>query len=280
MIQYATRSLTASALIVVLIIQTTACFTLIKSPMPLQSTKLQMSTIQADENPRLVGLAYQLDTGTRQSHSVAQNSAFVTGFFKGLSTRGAYSKLLTSLYFVYVAMEEAFDTTSEETVQNMEFVELRRVAAISEDMEYFYGAGWENKIVPSPAARKYVERVAEVARNEPKLLIAHQYTRYLGDLFGGQMMGGMASRSLNLDDGKGVSFYTFDKIDNNIDFITNWYKRLNELDLTDAEKEMIVDEANLVFQLNIDILEELEGSAFKAVWALTWKTFREKIGLA
>ena len=28
-----------------------------------------------------------------------------------------------------------------------------------------------------------------MAKESPHLLIAHQYTRYLGDLFGGQMMG-------------------------------------------------------------------------------------------
>eukprot|EP00586_Coscinodiscus_wailesii_P009903 CAMPEP_0172511654 /NCGR_PEP_ID=MMETSP1066-20121228/237973_1 /TAXON_ID=671091 /ORGANISM="Coscinodiscus wailesii, Strain CCMP2513" /LENGTH=82 /DNA_ID=CAMNT_0013291119 /DNA_START=339 /DNA_END=584 /DNA_ORIENTATION=- len=82
-------------------------------------------------------------------------------------------------------MEEAFDNTTEEAVRKMDFVALRRVNSISEDMEYFYGAEWKNKIATSHAAQKYIDRVVEVSRNEPKLLIAHQYTRYLGDLFGG-----------------------------------------------------------------------------------------------
>merc|ERR1712050_45776 len=44
-------------------------------------------------NPRKVGLALQLDDGTRKSHSMAQNTAFVTGFFKGLANRQAYGAL-------------------------------------------------------------------------------------------------------------------------------------------------------------------------------------------
>mmetsp|Transcript_927 Transcript_927/g.1420 ORF Transcript_927/g.1420 Transcript_927/m.1420 type:complete len:283 (-) Transcript_927:205-1053(-) len=246
---------------------------------------LRMSTtteeeVAVDVNPRKEGLALQLDDGTRKSHSIAQNSAFVKGFFKGLSNRDSYSKLLTSLYFVYVAMEEAFDATTEERVKQMDGnKELRRVDSARKDMEYFYGEGWEEKIKPSGATQRYVARIQEVARDNPKLLIGHQYTRYLGDLFGGQMMGGMATKSLGLSDGKGIDFYKFNDIDDSTDFITKWYTKLNALDLTDEEKAAIVDEANLIFALNIEILEELEGSAFKAVLKFVFKSFKEKVGL-
>ena len=72
----------------------------------------------------------------------------------------------------------------------------------------FYFAQWLSQIKLSPAAKVYVARVQEVAATKPYLLVAHQYTRYLGDLFGGQMMGGMASRSLDLANGDGTAFYT------------------------------------------------------------------------
>lgn len=93
-------------------------------------------------------------------------------------------------------------------------------------------------------------------------------------------MGGMATRSLNLSEGKGIEFYKFDDIEDTTDFITYWYRKLNSLDLTDEEKDAIVDEANLAFALNIEIFEELNGSAFKAVLTLVWSSFKEKMGLA
>jgi Heme oxygenase len=231
-------------------------------------------------NPRKEGLALMLDDGTRKSHSVAQNSAFVTGFFKGLSSRDSYAKLLTSLYFVYMAMEEAFDITTEGMVKKMDSHELRRIQALSDDMEYFYGSEWKSKIFPSMATQKYVKRVREVAQNYPRLLIAHQYTRYLGDLFGGQMMGSMANKSLDLSYGKGTAFYTFEGIENTGDFINEWYRQLNELDLSDGEKEDIVNEANLVFDLNIDILNEIEGSPWKTITSLVWKSLKEKLSIS
>jgi len=73
--------------------------------------------------------------------------------------------------------------------------------------------------------------------------------------------------------------YTFDEIDSASDFVSTWYRKLNALDLTEEEKEEIVDEANLVFDLNIEILQELEGSPFQAIFSFAWKSFREKVGL-
>merc|ERR1719420_2023710 len=145
-------------------------------------------------------------------------------------------------------------------------------------MEYYYGADWRAAVKPSRATAKYVARIEEVARDQPVLLIAHQYTRYLGDLFGGQMMGGMATKSLNLMEGKGIDFYSFDEIGDPKDFSTVWYTRLNELNLSEEEKSAIVEEANLVFALNIEILEELDGSAVRTMLSLVWNSFKERIG--
>lgn len=183
---------------------------------------------------------------------------------------------MTSLYFVYKAQEEAFDKADNENVKALDYNELRRVSSLEEDMQFFYGNDWKSKIKPSTGTKKYVARIEQIAKEQPELLIAHQYTRYLGDLFGGQMMGGMASKSLGLEPGQGTTFYQFDDIPDTTDFITQWYTNLNKLDLTQEQKNEIVDEANLVFALNIEILEELEGSPFKAMLMLAINSLKEK----
>jgi len=250
------------------------------TPLFMSTTQTETPPEDADTiNPRKAGLALMLDDGTRKSHSISQNTEFVSGFFKGLGTRESYGALLTSLYFVYSAMETSFDTIDLDVVNDLDDEELRRLGALEVDMEYFYGEGWQEKISLTPNAKRYVERVREIAEEKPYLLVAHQYTRYLGDLFGGRMMGGMAQRSLDLEVGKGVAFYTFDGIADVSDFITDWYTRLNKLVLTDAQKEEIVDEANLVFELNILLLEDLEGSPLTAMWSLAVNTFKEKLGI-
>ena len=248
-------------------------------------TSTQLFAVDVAVNPRKEGLALLLDDGTRKSHSVAQNTAFVTGFFKGLSTTDAYRTLLTSLYYVYRAMEtDALDGTTDMHVKSLDDPKLRRLAAVEQDMEFFYGTDWRGRIPPpSPATAAYVARIRHVAKDDskPYLLIGHQYTRYLGDLFGGQMMGGMARQSLELTDRRGTAFYEFDDIAGSTsDYISCWYTTLNGLDLTDTQRQEIVHEANEVFALNIALLDELEGSPFKAMWTLFTSSLKSKLGLS
>lgn len=230
--------------------------------------------------PRSTGLALQLDDGTRKSHSMAENTAFVTGFFKGMSNRSSFASLVNSLYYVYSAMEEAFENTDDERVKTLDKPELRRVSSLKLDMQFYYGDINSKNAPPTAATMAYVNRVKEVARTQPYLLVAHQYTRYLGDLFGGQMMGGMATRSLNLEQGQGIKFYEFDEIPDNKAFIENWYRDLNALDFTIEQKQAIIDEANLVFTLNIGLFEELDGSPLKAMFAIFISTLKSKLGLS
>ena len=143
-------------------------------------------------NPRLVGLAYALDTGTRKSHSMAQNTAFVEGFFKGISTPDAYRQLLTSLYYVYEAMEtdvldnpQAIHNPMRSMLTVLDAPALRRLPGLEADLEYFYGPDWTTTLTPpSPATVAYLERIQTITETtaicQSYLFIAHQYTRYLG----------------------------------------------------------------------------------------------------
>lgn len=236
------------------------------------------AVVEEAPSARKSGLALMLDDGTRKSHSVAENTAFVTGFFKGIAERDSFARLVAGLYFVYEAMEDAFDKSTNESVKALDYKELRRLKSLEEDMAYYFGENWRETVKPTPATQKYVAQIKRVAEEDPVLLIAHQYTRYLGDLFGGQMMGGMATRSLKLEEGKGVAFYTFDDIPDAKEFIEEWYTKLNALDLPQATKEAIVDEGNAVFALNIDIFSELEGNAFQSVFALALDALKDKLG--
>ena len=53
-----------------------------------------------------VALAAQLREGTKKSHTMAENTGFVSCFLKGVVDKASYRKLVADLYFVYTAMEE------------------------------------------------------------------------------------------------------------------------------------------------------------------------------
>ena len=239
---------------------------------------LRSAPAAVEENPRSVGLANELDEGTRKVHSVAENTQFVTGFFKGLGSASSFAQLTASFYHVYECMERSLDETDCATLEALDFPELRRLPGLERDLAFY---GIDAAAEPSPATRAYVARIEEVASSDtPELLVGHLYSRYLGDLFGGQMMAGMAEKSLGDGVGDadgGLAFYDFKDIDSTKDFISEWYRKLNDLDLTDAQRAAIVDEANVVFRLNIDIFTELDGNPLKSALAVALASLKERL---
>ena len=92
------------------------------------------------------------------------------------------------------------------------YPELERVEALSKDLEYYYGPKWKDLITPTSACSTYCFRIEEVAKQDPYLLVAHHYTRYIGDLSGGQILKKIAEKALKPPVGKGLEFYDFEEI--------------------------------------------------------------------
>ena len=141
----------------------------------------------------------ELKIGTKKSHSAAENTTFVASFLRGVVSKESYKKLVSDLYFVYSAMEEEVENLKDHPIiGQLQLSDLNRVNALEQDLRFYYGPIWRSLIKPSEACNQYVNRIREVAKNEPELLVGHHYTRYLGDLSGGQILKGIAEKALAL----------------------------------------------------------------------------------
>ena len=140
------------------------------------------------------------------------------------------------------------------------FKELFRKETLEDDLSFYYGPNWKKEISISSSAKSYVERIRLVAKESPELLVAHHYTRYIGDLSGGQILKKIAKKALNLNDNKGLSFYDFDMIDDDKKFKENYSKTLNGLPINQTIADQIIDEANQSFTYNMKMFKELEGN--------------------
>ena len=208
-------------------------------------------------------LAKQLKEGTKQSHSAAENTKFVSSFLRGVVSKKGYRQLVANYYFIYQAMEvEVLRLKDDPVVGPLNIKELYRHRRLAKDCEYFYGKDWAKTIYPTEACQQYVNRIREVAHDQTELLVGHHYTRYLGDLSGGQILRNIAKNSLKLDDG-GLDFYEFD-IEDKKEFKNNYRATLNTLPVTESQVSAIVSEANYAFRLNMFMFDELDGNAFKS----------------
>ena len=210
--------------------------------------------------------ALQLKTETKKSHTAAENTKFVGSFLRGVVSKESYKQLVANFYFIYRAMEEEVDKLKEDPiVSKIAYDELNRVNNLERDLRYFYGPNWRALITPSEACQQYVNRIREVADEDPELLVGHHYTRYLGDLSGGQILRGIAEKALNLPEGEGLYFYEFEKIEDKKEFKTKYRASLNELPISQSQANAIITEANYAFKLNMYMFDELQGNWFKTL---------------
>lgn len=224
--------------------------------------------------------AAQIKQGTKESHSAAENTKFVASFLRGVLDPEEYRKLIANFYFVYSAMEEEVEALKDHpVVGKINLPELPRKESLKEDLSYYYGPSWETEIKQSEACVKYVNRIREIAKDDPKLLVGHHYTRYLGDLSGGQILRGIAENSLKPEKGKGLSFYDFSEISDSKNYKKVYRQLLDGLDVGQDDVDNIIREANYAFKLNMYMFDELQGSASKSFVKLLCNFVKSKLGL-
>jgi heme oxygenase (biliverdin-producing, ferredoxin) len=211
-------------------------------------------------------LAIKLRIGTQQAHTNAEHTDFMRRFLKGAVDKNAFGKLLGNLYYIYSQLEAELNFYQNHPwVSPVYFPQLNRTASLEQDLDFFYGENWKEKITPTIAAQAYISRIQEVSATEPVLLIAHAYTRYMGDLSGGQMLKKIAESALGLENHQGVSFYEFNEITDLSEFKVKYRLALDSVPIDEAMSDKVVVEANISFNLNIQLLRELERGLVAAV---------------
>ena len=207
-------------------------------------------------------LASRLREGTKQSHTVAENTAFMQCFLKGVVEKQSFRTLIANLYFIYSALEVELQRHIAHPVVGMIwFPELHRQQNLEKDLVFYYGEDWRQQIVPSNSTNAYVTRIHDIAKTEPVLLVAHGYVRYMGDLSVGQSFRNMVRSAIQLPVDRGTALYEFESLttaEARKAYKAKYRHALNSLPLADDSSQIIIDEANYAFQLNQNILHELE----------------------
>ncbi|MGH3451804.1 MAG: heme oxygenase (biliverdin-producing) [Haloechinothrix sp.] len=202
-------------------------------------------------------LSQALRNGTRAVHDRAHRSRYMEALLAGGLTLSGYARLAAQYYFIYRTLEEATRAMRSDPIgRRFALDELTRLPALSRDLEYLVGPRWKLTIDPSPATTKYCQRLRAVAFDSAGGLVAHHYTRYLGDLAGGQVVRALLKNTYGVTE-DGALFYRFDRIGNPHAFRKRYRALLDSAPWNPRERRHIVDEAVLAFELNIDVLAAL-----------------------
>lgn len=203
-------------------------------------------------------LSVAMREGSQAAHTAAENSAFMAELTGARINALGVRDYLLRLREVYAHLEAtgralADDPAAAAVVDPA----LERLPALEADLAYWCEAA----DAPAPstfesaATSAYVERVL-ATRDWAPLFVAHHYTRYLGDLSGGQVIGRVLDRELGLG-GQGIAFYAFPEIPKPKPYKDAYRSRLDALVLTPEEKARVVEEVSEAFRLNQAIFAEL-----------------------
>lgn len=203
-----------------------------------------------------MGLAAKLRSGTEAAHRDAERAPFVLALLRGQVDVRGYAHFLHQLAVVYAALEDGMRTHARHpVVATLYFPELERRAAIERDLRHLDTASSSG--VVTDASRRYVARLDEISKGRPELLIAHAYTRYLGDLSGGKVIARRLAASFALNDGRGLEFFEFPLIPDTASFKHQYRSRLDGLPINEMQGVDMVAEANRSFAFNRAIADEL-----------------------
>ena len=199
-------------------------------------------------------LSTAMRQGSLAEHQQAEESPFMSELMAGRVNEQGYADLLLRLRVVYSTMEPILHERADDPiVAAVNDTALDRLATIDADLEHWCPDG--TRTVDSPAAEAYRARLLE-ASEWGGYLIAHHYTRYLGDLSGGQAIGRILDRTFGLD-GAGISFYEFPGIEKPKVYKDGYRARLDALPLSAEDQARVIEEVKVAFHLNQAMFVEL-----------------------
>lgn len=218
-----------------------------------ESDRIQM----AGRNVRPASLLEAMRERTRTLHVTAERTGLVAELLHGRGTRHAYALLLRNLLPVYEALEaELLRHQASPAIGLIVRPELHRSASIRRDLARLDGSD----LPLLSEAIAYVGAIREAGSGAGHALLAHAYTRYLGDLSGGQIIKKILARSLGLQP-EALSFYAFPEIADIPRFKDDYRDALERAGAATTEHDAVVEEAALAFRLNITLSQALHEAA-------------------
>ncbi|GAA3828057.1 heme oxygenase (biliverdin-producing) [Brevibacterium ammoniilyticum] len=205
----------------------------------------------------------RLRQGTATIHDDVEHTDFMVDLMEGRLDAEAYATLLTQYEVIYAALEERARAFADDPVfAAFHDPRLERHARIVADLAALNSSGVTVESGPGsavdsgvvPSARDYALRLSAIAT--PEAMIAHHYTRYLGDLSGGQAIGTLMARHYGIG-AEALTMWDFSELGKTKPYKDDYRSRLDEIAATGGDEQAVLDEAIAAFEVNGALLGEL-----------------------
>ena len=201
-----------------------------------------------------VDVAALVRAASAEDHRAAESRGFIVRLMSGELSLVAYTRYLAQFAWVYEALEQRRPRPDDPAVFDPA---LARLPAIESDLAALGAGDWRRVHPPLAATSAYAEHLRDVSDDDVRHL-AHHYTRYLGDLSGGQAIARLVARHYGATPEQ-LAFYRFELAADGVERYKRRYREaMNALDLSPAEVDVLIAEVRTSFRMNSAIFEALD----------------------
>jgi heme oxygenase len=188
-----------------------------------------------------------------KAHHKAEGMTFSRALLAGDASPRQLAALMRALAPAYAFLEqEAPDLAFSLGSDSIPWHDLARTTALRHDLAILASVA---ATPASAAAAIWMEQLQQLARQAPHRLMAHVYVRYGGDLSGGQQLAAQANAILHKAGLPALSFWSFTAPITELKLAL--HDGFEELELSAAEEEELLDEAVQAFHATQRLLAEL-----------------------
>jgi heme oxygenase len=191
-------------------------------------------------------------TQTARLHEQAETRPFINSLMGGNLNVRAYARYVQALQPVYQVLEEIMRELDDPVVGVFDHRGLDRSDRMLADLSSF---GLQTGDRVGAATRNYCKTIV-TSTGDPHRLLAHHYTRYLGDMAGGQAISRLMQRHYNID-AACLTFYDFSALGDTHHYRKQYKNLLDLLPWSPTEQAEYVAESRVAYQLNIELFDEL-----------------------
>lgn len=198
-----------------------------------------------------VSVVTALYLGTKTLHTEAERSGIIRDLLRGEASRAGYVMLQRNLLPAYRALEAGLEGhRGTPALSALAAYRLDRASALEADLRALCEGDFSSEPM-LPAGEAYARRIEDAARGDGALLIAHAYTRYLGDLSGGQILKRLLAKKPGLGPDE-LTFYDFPGRDLAA-LKTDYRVALDHAGAQTSDPQAVIDEGSVAFRLNTDL---------------------------
>jgi heme oxygenase (biliverdin-producing, ferredoxin) len=190
---------------------------------------------------------------TVDAHREAEGRPFIVQLMKGELSLAEYVRYLAQLAYVYEALEARARRPKDPEILD---TRLARFGEIESDLRALGIDDWRAKYPALKSTQKYVSHLQSIDVDDIAGYLAHHYTRYLGDLSGGQVIARLVSRHYGATENQ-LTFYDFSDLGDVVPYKRQYRERLDEYFASGAGIERFLAEVDAAYRFNSAIFDDL-----------------------